>query len=62
MFDGKISVFIRSGMTEGGISFCWKEHTTSSMLLNHDLMTNKFYSSYSNEVCTRDNIEPIVLY
>ena len=58
MFDGKISVFIHSGMTEVGIVRQWKEHTTSSMILTNDLRSNKFYSSYPNESCVIENIDP----
>ena len=57
VFDGKISVFIRSGMAEVGMVRCWKEHTTSSMLFTHNLRLNKLYSSYPNKTCAKENID-----
>ena len=51
VYDGKRSVFIRSGMATMGMVRRWKEHITSSMLVSHDMRSNIFYSLYPIEDC-----------
>ena len=58
VYDGKLSVSIHSGMAEVGMVRRWKEYTTSSMLLSHDLRSNTLYSFYPDESCAIENIYP----
>ena len=35
-----------------------KDHTTFSLLLTHEIRSNKLYSSYPNKACTIESVNP----